>query len=299
MTTLPSCYIESIGVYAPGFPSWEELSAELRSVEPINSSSFDENCKGPKPNIIPTNERRRAPLSVRIAVESSWQAACRADLNPADMNSVFGSALGDTALTDYMCRVLASASKALSPTKFHNSVHNAPAGYWTISTHTQGSATSIAGFKNTVSLALLEAMIQCGLEKRQVLMTCYDTPVPPMLQPIMPNTLPFSCSFILSPVEPMENQSQDHKYDARPLLSATVSSQKQSAWPNLSTKHQLLNTLYKSNPSARLLPLLTQLAYIEGDHDNECIEMKKHPIAIEFPLSEATQLKLIVTTKVK
>jgi len=62
-------------------------------------------------------------------------------------------------------RLLAGENKALSPTKFHNSVHNAAAGYWTISTGCMQAANSVAGFDNSVSLTLLEALIQADAEQ--------------------------------------------------------------------------------------------------------------------------------------
>ena len=47
---------------------------------------------------------------------------------------MFASTYGDLAITDYMCSTLAKAPMTLSPTRFHNSVHNAAAGYWSIAT---------------------------------------------------------------------------------------------------------------------------------------------------------------------
>ena len=40
---------------------------------------------------------------------------------------MFTSTHGDLAITDYMCQTLATAPSEISPTKFHNSVHNAAA----------------------------------------------------------------------------------------------------------------------------------------------------------------------------
>ena len=62
--------------------------------------------------------------------------------DPATLPSVFTSAHGDLAVNDYMCATLATQPTAISPTRFHNSVHNAAAGYWTIATgcHAASSA---------------------------------------------------------------------------------------------------------------------------------------------------------------
>ena len=67
-----------------------------------------------------------------MALEVSLAACRAAGCDPATLPSVFASTHGDLAITDYMCETLATDPTAVSPTKFHNSVHNAAAGYWTI-----------------------------------------------------------------------------------------------------------------------------------------------------------------------
>jgi hypothetical protein len=88
----------------------------------------------PLPSILPPNERRRAPDTVAVALEVAQAACVNAGRDPAQLATVFASTYGDLAITDYMCSTLARAPTTLSPTRFHNSVHNAAAGYWTIAT---------------------------------------------------------------------------------------------------------------------------------------------------------------------
>ena len=73
-----------------------------------------------------------AIAGVAVALEVALAACRAADRDPATLPSVFASTHGDLAITDYMCETLATDPTAVSPTKFHNSVHNAAAGYWTI-----------------------------------------------------------------------------------------------------------------------------------------------------------------------
>lgn len=168
-----SCVILGIGAWGPGFNSWPELEAILRNHSTVDELPY---AIAPKPLVIPANERRRAPLPVKAAVEVSAQALAQSGFNAADVACVFGSGLGDTDITDYMCRVLASDNKQLSPTKFHNSVHNAAAGYWTISTNCMKSANSIAGYEETAGLALLEGVTLCSLQQEPVLITLLILP---------------------------------------------------------------------------------------------------------------------------
>jgi len=236
--------IAGVGAWGKDFRQWPDLQKFL-SGQPWE----DDNAKGPKPDIIPANERRRAPLPVRLAVESSWQASQTSCYQPEDLSCVFVSALGDTQLTDYMCKVLAGESKMLSPTKFHNSVHNAAAGYWTISTGCMKAANSVAGYEESVSLTLLEALTQIKIEQKPILITFYDAPVSQVLKGLLKNEYPFAVSIVLAP----ENAACDGK-----LISANVVD-KPAEWPMLGKPGDHINALYESTPTARILTLLDML----------------------------------------
>ncbi|NMH60661.1 beta-ketoacyl synthase chain length factor [Alteromonas ponticola] len=248
-----TCKVASLGAWGSYFDSWATLQQLMQG-----GALPDAKNKGPKPEVIPPNERRRAPLPVRLAVESSWQATQSAGVTPDALTCVFVSGLGDTDLTDYMCKVLASEHKELSPTKFHNSVHNAPAGYWTISTKTMRAANSVAGFEQSVSLTLLEAMIQCESESVPLLVTFYDAPVADVLSPLLANQEPFAFSLVIYP------GSADIKGIA---LSATVSNSESVSWPASPSENSYLSALYKDNPSAKILSLAALLSddTVSGD----------------------------------
>ena len=117
------------GLWARGLTGLADLQALHSHAGPTLEESF----VAPKPEAIPAKERRRAGLLINLAVEVAHQACDQAGVDKTQIPSVFTSAMGDTAITDYMCRKLSGDEKLLSPTKFHNSVHNAPSGYWSIS----------------------------------------------------------------------------------------------------------------------------------------------------------------------
>ncbi len=255
--------ILGVGAWGANFRNSADLRALLEG-----QLLDDDGAKGPKPEVIPANERRRAPLPVRLAVESSWQACQNASIDPSTLGSVFVSGLGDTQLIVYMCKVLAGENKALSPTKFHNSVHNAAAGYWTISTKCMQAANSIAGFEESVSLTLLESLVQANIEQRPILMTFYDAPVSPVLKPLLKNDHSFAVSMILSPI------SSDSPTNNR--FSASLKQGAHNGWPKHSWPEPL-NTCYSTNPVARILPL------------TELVLTNKNA-AVTMPLSEETSL---------
>ena len=255
--------IVGLGAWGSHFQNWSELQQLL-----IGKDLDAHGLKGPKPEVIPANERRRAPLPVRLAVETSWQAAKASSFEPKELSSVFVSGLGDTQLTDYMCKVLAGENKALSPTKFHNSVHNAAAGYWTISTGCMQAANSVAGFDESVSLTLLEALVQADAEQRPMLITLYDAPSSAVLQGLLKNQQAFAVSLVIVPSSLLES---------KPDFSATVDAKKVD-WPE-SSYSGVLDECYQTNPVARVLPLLDLL----GDQSEQSISM---------PLSSHTSLSI-------
>lgn len=165
--------IEGIGFWASGLPSWEAARAFLREGTLVENPP-----RKPAPELLPPNERRRAPDTVALAIEVSMAACRAAGADPAALPSVFTSTHGDLAITDYMCATLASAPRTISPTRFHNSVHNAAAGYWTIGAGCMAPATAISAFDASFAQGLIEAAAQLDDGAERVLLVAYDAQSP-------------------------------------------------------------------------------------------------------------------------
>ncbi len=128
----------------------------------------------PSPQLLPANERRRAPETVAIALDVAMAACEAAGRDPATLPSVFASTHGELAITDYMCATLAHDPRALSPTRFHNSVHNAAAGYWTIGTGAMLPASAISAHEASFAQGLIDALAQLAQGREAVLLVAYD-----------------------------------------------------------------------------------------------------------------------------
>jgi hypothetical protein len=128
----------------------------------------------PQPSILPPNERRRAPDTVAIALEVAQRACMSAGREPSQLPMVFASTYGDLAITDYMCLTLARAPGTLSPTRFHNSVHNAAAGYWSMAAHCHEPYSAIGGGRYTFANGLFAAALQACADETDVLCVAYD-----------------------------------------------------------------------------------------------------------------------------
>lgn len=169
MTTTLTAAIEGIGLWAPGIPSWEAFVGLHRGGPAPEGASTR-----PAPALLPANERRRAPDTVLAALQAA-QAACEAaGRDPASLPSVFASTYGELAITDHLCATLARAPGEVSPTRFHNSVHNAAAGYWTIGTGAMEPATAISAGDGTFAMGLMEALAQLEAGAPAVLLAAYD-----------------------------------------------------------------------------------------------------------------------------
>ena len=123
-------HVAGVGVFAPGWPDWASARAGLRGDVAIPIP--EDIDRYPSPAGLPRNERRRTSPITRIAFAASEDALANTDCARGDLRSVFASCSGDMDIVDDICRALTEQPVALSPTQFHNSVHNASAGYWRI-----------------------------------------------------------------------------------------------------------------------------------------------------------------------
>lgn len=169
MTAL-SVDIAGIGFWSRGLPSWAAACDYLRDGSPDAAAPAK-----PASRLLAANERRRAPETVAVALEVALAACEAAGADPAQLPSVFVSMHGDLAITDYMCATLTEDPRAISPTKFHNSVHNAAAGYWTIGTGCNKPATALSSGDGSFALGLLETLSQLQSGEPAVLLAAYDS----------------------------------------------------------------------------------------------------------------------------
>jgi hypothetical protein len=248
--------VASVGVLAPGLPDWPHASAVLTG----RARYVPDAMPDPIPALLPANERRRASISVRWALAAGCEALAASGRSADEVATVFASCGGDGAITHQICEALATATRDISPTRFHNSVHNAPAGYWSIATRSHAPSTSLCGYRATFAVGLLEAMAQVAHDGAAVLLIAYDIPYPAPMQALWPVSQPFAAALMLEPAGALGAHFQ---VEVRP-------SDARSAWP------AMLPERLADNPAAHALPLLAALArheactvslpYLEGSH---------------------------------
>ncbi len=166
----PTLFIEGPAFWAPTLPGWDAARAAFRGEGALTEPP----ARRPAPQLLAPAERRRAPDTVALALEVASASVAAAGREPAGLPCVFASAHGDLAINDYMSTTLASTPTQLSPIKFHNSVHNAAVGYWTIGTGCREASNSLAAYRYSFAAALLEAAVQCAADQRPVLLVGFD-----------------------------------------------------------------------------------------------------------------------------
>ena len=186
-----------IGAWAPGAPDWQHLRVILRG----ESAPADDATARPAGTVLPAAERRRAPDGVRLAADVAAQATAMAGIDPATVPCIFASTHGELGITDYVCETLARAPLELSPTKFHNSVLNAPAGYWTIATGCTAASSAVTAHHHSFAAGLLEAAVFACAEDTPVLFASCDVASSGPLAEMTRTTLAFGAAFLLVPDE--------------------------------------------------------------------------------------------------
>jgi len=200
--TVRSAWIDGIALWAPRLPGWEEAASILRGEREPPA----EPARRPAPTLLPLTERRRAPDTVAVSMEVAARACEAAGVAPAHTASVFASTHGDLAISDYMCDTLAKTPTLTSPTKFHNSVHNAAAGYWTIATGCYEPYTAISAFQHTFGQGLLEALVQTETSGAPVLYVAYDIEAKGPMATIVPSRGMLGAALVISPAASARTQ---------------------------------------------------------------------------------------------
>ncbi|MEK6244719.1 MAG: beta-ketoacyl synthase chain length factor [Pseudomonadota bacterium] len=249
----------------PGLPDWNAAREILLGRARYTDTPDPE----PVPALLPANERRRASTPARWALMVGSEALAGSGLGLEEVAIVFASCGGDGMITDQICRALAASPPEMSPTRFHNSVHNAPAGYWSIFARSRAPSTTLCGFDASFAAGLLEAAAQTTVEQRPVLLVAYDLPCPDPLRSLWPVSRPFAAALLLAPVPAGNMMRLAIELEDGPANPAN------SAWP------EMLPRDLSTNPAAQALMLLTAAAKSAGGR-TELQYLQKSHVAVEI-----------------
>ena len=235
-------WIDSIGLIGPGMPDWTSVREVLAAAQPWQPSP----TVAVLPPILPPAERRRSSLAVRIALAAGHSAVAASSFPTQQLRSVFASSGGDGMTCHLICDALAQQDRRISPTQFHNSVHNAPSGYWGIAMRSTAASTSLCAHDSSFSAGLLEAIMQLQESGEPVLLVAYDAPYPDPLRACRPVADAFGVALVLSP-----------HTTGKALMRMSLTLQEATATRMTEAG---LEAMRRGIPSARSLPLLQAVA---------------------------------------
>jgi hypothetical protein len=235
-------YIEAIGLCGPGLDGWRASQAVLRGDSQYALAS----TKVPVSESLPAAERRRVSVGVKLALACSADALEDSTYRASELLSVFSSSGGDGDNCHVICEALASNDRLLSPTRFTNSVHNAPSGYWGIALQARKASTSLCAFDGSFSAGFLEACTQAVTSNESVILIAYDTPYPEPLRSVRPILHSMGVTLLISP-----NFTPQSIAKVQVSLGRSPTSEMQNAE---------LEALRLNVPAARSLPFLTAIA---------------------------------------
>ncbi len=188
-------WVEGVGIVGPGFSDWPQASAVLRG----DAAYAPAPTNLPAPEVLPPAERRRASRIVKATLAAGLQACRMAGCDPATLPNVFASSGGDGHNCHALCELLATDDRQISPTRFHNSVHNAASGYWSIATGATPAAQVLGAYDASFGAGLLEAMAQVESAGQPVLLVAGDSEYPPPLHAKRPILDTAALALVLAP----------------------------------------------------------------------------------------------------
>lgn len=252
---------------APGLESWQQSQPVLLGKEAYTKKDLPNFA----PAILPANERRRTTPLIKLALHVAEQCI-GSDLSVAQRYAtVFSSSDGDNVILDKMCTALTLPERPVSPTNFHNSVHNAPAGYWAIAAKAQYNSNSLSACNESFAAGLIEAATFTVVEQKPVLYVAYDLPAPAPLDAARHLEAGFGVAMCLS-------GKKEKNCIAEMQLELDFSADVECS----TCGDKALEILRQGNPAARALPLLQTLA-------------SKHNTSVVIPHVQSTALTINVT----
>ncbi len=236
--------IHAVGLICPGIDTWAMAQPILQGLTRSE----------PRPVVIPVSlrlpatERRRVGVSVKVALAVAEQMFANCSVAASDAATIFTSSGGDGENCHILCEALAQAQPALSPTRFTNSVHNAPAGYWSIAAQSRPASSSLCAYDASFSAGLIEAAVYAQYEPEPVALIAYDIPYPEPLN--SKRTISASAGIALLLAAPGQ----------LPASLATIELLGYETGEATTLDDPHLETVRQGIPAARGLPLLVALA---------------------------------------
>ena len=181
-------YVRGIGLWIPGYPSPEAWF----------SATPDPEATVPAASLLEGPLRRRATPLTRMGIEVLQQAVAMGKADLKAIPSVWATAHGEHSAAIALLGMMQRGEGKLSPTKFHNSVHNTASGYASISSGNCAPSTTLTGGAELVASTFVEAACMLETQGRDIAVVLADEPLLPPFDRSDASTA-LALGFLLSP----------------------------------------------------------------------------------------------------
>lgn len=164
---MKAIYLRGVGLWTPGFPN---PGAWLRG-------EADPDVTTPEARILEGPLRRRASPLTKISVEVFDQVVRGSGADPKTVQTIWATAHGEHGTAIKLLKMMLRGEGKLSPTHFHNSVHNTSSAYTSIAHGNAAGSTTLTGGPELVSSAILEAFCHLDQGATEVVVVVGDEPL--------------------------------------------------------------------------------------------------------------------------
>ncbi|HLT37496.1 MAG TPA: beta-ketoacyl synthase chain length factor [Enhygromyxa sp.] len=202
-------YLRGIGLWTPAHPSFESWCA---AGMPEDFAGTPEQAASARPpaELLHPRLRRRTSVFTRATVTALEAAIQQGGASLDDVRIVLVSSFGEIETTVELLAQLADPQGPVSPTKFHNSVHNTATGYMSIASGNHREATALAGGPHNLEIATLELLAGLAIDGGDAVLIIAEEALPdPFARPDADPTFAIAVHFAAEPAGDRHPSSLD------------------------------------------------------------------------------------------
>jgi hypothetical protein len=139
-------------------PTYADFDAWVAAGLPDDLHVANRDFVPPPASLLHPRLRRRTSTLTRAAVTALEAALAHTGVGIDEVRFVLVSSFGEIETTVDLLAQLGVPDGPISPTKFHNSVHNTATGYMSIASGNHRESTALAGGPHNLEIGLLEAL---------------------------------------------------------------------------------------------------------------------------------------------
>ncbi len=166
-----SIFIHSASLVFPHIYTEEQLSSHFNNGMPVTD---EQKVTIPASDFLPSRVKRRMSRLTQMVIHTTYQAREVAGLLDTDLPLILGTANGEIEAMGSILQTMFSDPPYISPSLFHNSVHNTAAGYWSILGKKHQGSTTITAGDLTGEYSLLDAISRLDTRTKLIQLTAGD-----------------------------------------------------------------------------------------------------------------------------